>query len=194
MNDAVVNTRTKILDATWKLLEETQGLGVRMIDIAKKVKISRQAVYLHFANRTELMIATIQYVDEKKGLNKRLKKLKEAQSGEEMLARGVEAWGNYIPEIFGIAKGLLQTKEIDEATAAAWEGIMKCLKEVCKNIVETLSTEGKLSEDWSIETGAEIFYSIISIQVWEQLVVEAKFSQKDYISLIKTSVRRVLIQ
>ncbi len=47
-------TRDRILDAAWTLLEEKAGSGVRMSDIARQAGISRQAVYLHFASRTEL--------------------------------------------------------------------------------------------------------------------------------------------
>jgi len=49
------NTRTKILEATWKLMEDRRGQGVRMGDIAKAAGISRQAIYLHFDTRTALM-------------------------------------------------------------------------------------------------------------------------------------------
>ena len=62
-------------------MEQRHGLGVSMGDIAKAAGISRQAVYLHFASRTELMIATTNYVDEVKGLNERLNRFKAATTG-----------------------------------------------------------------------------------------------------------------
>ncbi len=39
----------------------------------------------------------------------------------ELLDRSVEVWGNYIPEIYGLAKALLIARETDDATAAAWD-------------------------------------------------------------------------
>ncbi|MCA9734998.1 helix-turn-helix transcriptional regulator, partial [candidate division KSB1 bacterium] len=66
------DTRTRILEVTWHLMEQQRGQGVRLADVAAAAGVSRQAVYLHFGSRTELMIATTAYVDEVKGLNDRL--------------------------------------------------------------------------------------------------------------------------
>ncbi|MBA2782057.1 MAG: helix-turn-helix transcriptional regulator, partial [Rubrobacteraceae bacterium] len=38
-------TRTRILEATWRLMEERSGQGVRMRDVAEAAGVSRQAVY-----------------------------------------------------------------------------------------------------------------------------------------------------
>ena len=97
MSSKKIDTRTRILMATWQLMEQRRGQGVQMGDIAKAAGISRQALYLHFGSRTELMIATSNYVDEVKGLNERLKQLKAATTGIELLEACIEVWGNYIP-------------------------------------------------------------------------------------------------
>ncbi len=55
MSSENIETRTRILDATVRMLEEQGGRGVRMGDIAKAAGISRQAVYLHFSSRAELL-------------------------------------------------------------------------------------------------------------------------------------------
>ena len=57
MSSENIETRSRILDATVNMLEEHGGVGVRMGDIAKAAGISRQAVYLHFASRAELLVA-----------------------------------------------------------------------------------------------------------------------------------------
>jgi AcrR family transcriptional regulator len=133
MSSEEVDTRTRILEATWQLLEQHHGQGVKMSDIARVAGISRQAVYLHFASRTELMIATMNYVDEVKGLNERLKRLETMTSGIELLDACVEIWCRYIPEIYGLAKAMLLTRETDEAMAAAWNNSMAaCAMSVSK--------------------------------------------------------------
>ena len=60
-------TRSRILKAALTLLEASQGKGVRMTDIAKRAGITRQALYLHFSTRAELLIATTHYLDALKG-------------------------------------------------------------------------------------------------------------------------------
>src|SRR5262245_3704568 len=57
------DTRERILAATWKLMEKSRDLQVRIADIAAAAGVSRQAVYLHFGNRANLLLAAVQYRD-----------------------------------------------------------------------------------------------------------------------------------
>lgn len=193
MSSDEIDTRTKILSATWRLMERHRGQGVRMIDIAKAAGISRQAVYLHFGSRTELMIATTQYVDEVKGLNERLKHLQAATTGTELLEACVDVWGNYIPEIYGLAKAMLSTRETDQATAAAWENNMSCLRDLCREIIEALAHEGMLSPEWSQSEAIEMLWTMLSFHNWEQLTIECGWSTTQYIDWMKTLLKRTFI-
>ncbi|MFT4874517.1 TetR/AcrR family transcriptional regulator [Congregibacter sp.] len=71
MSSKSLETRGKILDSAWSLLVGGSN-AVRMSDIAKLTGISRQAVYLHFPSRAELLIATTRYIDEVKSIDDRL--------------------------------------------------------------------------------------------------------------------------
>ena len=75
MSGSEIDTKTRILQASYELMEQQQGLYVSMSYIAKAANVSRQAVYLHFASRAELMIATTRYVDDLKGLKERLQQI-----------------------------------------------------------------------------------------------------------------------
>lgn len=194
MSSEDLDTKTRILEATWRLLEERHGQGVSMSDIARATGISRQAVYLHFSSRTELLVATTQYVDEIKGLNERLSQLDAATSGLELLDACVEVWGNYIPEIYGIAKALLNIRETDEAAAVAWDGSMGCLRDVCRQIIETLDHEGVLAQEWSQDEATEMLYTLMSIQNWEQLNKESGWSTAQYVDWLKTLLRRSFVR
>jgi AcrR family transcriptional regulator len=188
-----IDTRTRILTATWQLMEQRNGQGVRMHDIAKAAGISRQAVYLHFASRTELMIATMQYVDEVKGLDERLNQLKAATSAIELLDACVEFWGNYIPEIYGLAKAMLRARDTDEATAAAWNSGMSCLHDACQETIEALDHEGILASEWSQNEAIEMFYTMLSIHNWEQLTIECGWSTTQYVGWMKTLSKRTFV-
>ena len=187
------NTRTRILEATWKLMEKRQGEGVRMSDIAKAAGISRQAIYLHFESRTELMIATTHYVDEVKGLNERFKVFEDAVSGLELLESSMDVWGNYIPEIYGLAKAFLSTRDTDEATAAAWRESMGCLRGACQQVIEALDREGQLAPEWSPEKAVEMYWTMISIYNWEQLTIECGWSNDQYIDHMKVLLKRTFL-
>lgn len=194
MSSPEKDTKKRILEATWKLMEQHKGQNISMSDVAKASGISRQAVYLHFASRTELIIATTNYVDELKGLNQRLIQFESANTGIERLEAIVDVWGNYIPEIYGLAKALLNTRDTDEATAAAWNGCMACLRDVCQLTIESLDREGKLAPEWTPQTAIEMFWTMISISNWEQLTVECGWTTKQYVERMKVLLTRSFVK
>ena len=63
MSSTETDTRERILKETWHLMEKRRGQGVRIEDVAQAAGVSRQAVYLHFGSRAELLIATTHYLD-----------------------------------------------------------------------------------------------------------------------------------
>ncbi len=188
------DTRERILQATWELMEQNTGQEISMGAIAAATGISRQAVYLHFTSRTELLIETLDYVDRVKGLDARLAQLEQAAGGIELLDACVEIWGNYIPEIFSVAKTLMSSLEADEAMAAAWHAKMGCLRDACRQIVDTLDREGILSSRWSPDEATEIFFMNISFNNWEQLVQESGWSQTQYIDGMKKLLTSTLLK
>lgn len=184
MKDTNQDTRTRILEATWKLMVEGSGLDITLSDVAKEAQLSRQAIYLHFASRTELMIATSDYVDQVKGLNDRLEKLKTAKDGVELIELSVDVWGNYIPEIYGLARAMLNAYHQDEAIAAAWDKNMECLREVCKMIIGTLKSEGLLSKHWKQQEAVDAYWMLLSVHNWEILTRKSGYSNDRYINQI----------
>lgn len=193
MSSNKTDTRKRILKATWQLMEQHRGQDVHIRDIAKAVGISRQAVYLHFASRTELMIATMDYVDEVKGLDKRLDRLKTTTSAIKLLEACIEVWGDYIPEIYGLAKAMMKIRDSDKAMAAAWSNSMGCLLGVCQETIEALDREGILAQEWSRKEAIEMFYTMLSVNNWEQLIMECDWSKTQYISWMKTVSKRTFV-
>lgn len=193
MSSTKIETRQQILATTMRLMEENNGKDVRMSDIAKKAGVSRQAVYLHFKSRTALMVATVQYVDEIKNVEERLLEWEMAPDGVTKLDAYIDFWGNYIPEIFGIAKALLMMKEVDEAAAAAWDNRMNGLKSRCRTTLQMLQAENKLSAEWTVEEATELFWMLISVQNWELLRIELDWSNAKYIQHMQTLVRKLFL-
>ena len=186
-------TRTRILNAAWKLLETSQGRGVRMSDIAKTAGISRQAVYLHFSTRAELLIATTRHLDEVKNVYARLVASRTAATGTERLAAFIEAWGNYISEVYGIARALIAMKDTDEAAARAWSDRMAAVRDGCRAAVEALEREGMLAPGFSVTEATDILWSLLSVPTWEQLTRECGWSQRRYVDKMNELARNLLV-
>ncbi|MGI9463950.1 MAG: TetR/AcrR family transcriptional regulator [Aestuariivirgaceae bacterium] len=186
-------TRQRILKAALELMEASQGSGVRMVDIARRAGITRQALYLHFATRAELLIATTFYFDELKGSDERLVPSRAAQTGSERLDAFIEAWGTYIPEIYGIAKAFLAMKDTDEAAAKAWDQRMHDMHEGCQAAIDALDRDNMLSPGHSPQQATDILWTMLSVRNWEQLTIECGWPQKKYIETLKSLARHIFV-
>ena len=193
MSSATTETRDRILEATVRTLEQSGGRGVRMGDIAKESGISRQAVYLHFASRTDLLVAATRYLDEKLDIDGRLAPSREATSGEERLRLYIECWGNYIPEIYGVGKALMVAQDSDEAAAAAWQNRMLAMRDGCRAAIDALHADGMLAAGWTRPKAIDSLWMMLLVPNWEHLTTECGWSTKQYVRYMKDMARRLFV-
>jgi AcrR family transcriptional regulator len=194
MSSREPKTRDRILEATWRLMEERVGRNVRMGDVAKGAGVSRQAVYDHFGSRAKLMVATVRYGDEALGLDERLRHYRAAGNGVERLETYVEFWGNYIPEIYGIARALLAERENDEAVAAAWDDRMRAVYDACRDIIDKLRRDGTLAPGWPTDEAADLLWTMLSIRNWESLTRERGWPVDHYVNRMQDLTKRVFVR
>lgn len=190
MSSETSNTRSRILEATWRLMEQHQGRGVRMSDIAASAGISRQALYLHFDARADLLIATTRYMDEVMGVQESLEASRRAKTGVDRLKAFVTAWGHHLPKIHGVARALLAMREDDPAAAAAWDERMAAVREGCEAAIQALDRDGALVPIWTVETATDLFWAMLSVRTWELLTVECGWSTDDYIARVQNQALR----
>ena len=188
------DTRTRILEVTVRMLEEHRGQGVRMGDIAKEAGISRQAVYLHFASRAQLLVAATKHLDEILDVDRRLAASRAATSGVERLALYIEFWGHYIPEIYGVAKALLLARDTDEAAAAAWEDRMLAMRDGCRAAIDALHSDGTLVPGWTPIRATDTLWTMLLVPNWENLTGECGWSTQQYIRWMKTVAKRTFVK
>lgn len=194
MSSENLNTRNRILDSACRLLLSGQGSAIRMSDIAKEAGISRQAVYLHFPKRAELLIAATQYLDELNDVDARLKASRNASSGLARMDAYIDAWANYIPEIYGLAKALLAMRDTDEAADLAWKDRMQAMRHGCRAAVIALKKEGKLAPDLTTKQATDLLWTMLSVRNWEQLTMECDLTPTQYITTMKRMARRTLLE
>ena len=172
-------TKTRILETTWKVLE-TRIDKNRMSDIATAVGISRQALYLHYPTRAELLIATTKHIDKAKKVNQRLELSRAAGSGVERLHFFIKAWGGYIPEIHGMSVALRNMRENDKAAAEAWDERMQAVRHGCQVAVRAIEKDGKLKSDLSEQVATDILWTLLTVENWGKLVLDCAWSQSEY--------------
>lgn len=194
MSSKNFDTRNRILDVALAQLVSNQGKGVRMSDIAKGAGISRQALYLHFATRAELLIATTLHLDEIKESDARLVPSRTAKSGVERLEAFIAGWASYIPEIYGVAKALLAMRDTDDAAAQAWDKRMQDMREGCEAAIKALEHDKMLSPDQSLEQATDLLWTLLSVRTWEQLTQQCNWSQQDYTAMLISTARRLFVR
>ena len=186
------DTRARILDCTWNLLESGDK-NVRMTDIAKAVGISRQALYLHFPTRAELLVATTRHIDSVKNVDARLADSRSATSGRDRLASFIGAWGGYIPEIHGVSVALRGMRDSDAEAAAAWDDRMQAVRHGCAAAVEALAADKMLRPALNEVVATDLLWTLVSVENWERLVRDCRWSQTDYENQIKRLAEAALL-
>jgi AcrR family transcriptional regulator len=187
-------TRTRILNATWRLLESGGGSRVRLSDIAKEAGISRQAVYLHFPTRAELLVATTRHLDAHYDIDGRLAASRAAQTGIERLETFITAWLDYIPRIYGVGKALMAMMDSDREAEQAWMNRMAALRQGCEAAVQALHRDGVLVDALTVDRATDLLWALLSVRNWELLTIRQGWAQSDYVATIREAAIRMLVR
>ncbi len=186
-------TRAAILDAARRLVTEPERRGVSMADIASAAGVSRQAVYLHFEGRTQLLIALVRHVDEVHGFADMLRKCERAPDGRGLLSEFIAAWAGYVAHITDVAHAMRAAGATDNDAALAWRDRMRGFTGVCAGIVARLAAEGALANEWSASDAADFLATMLSIGNWQELIEERGWSRQRYRHAMHRSIERALL-
>ncbi|RFB04947.1 TetR/AcrR family transcriptional regulator [Parvularcula marina] len=192
-SDDLNPTRKKILEATWKLLEANPARVVPMSEIAKTSGISRQAVYLHFPTRAELLIAVTRYTGDQLKVDELLAPSRAAETGEARLAAYIDFWATFIPQIYGVMKALLVMRDSDEAARAAWDDRMAAFREGCEAAVKSLKRDGRLRAGLTVPVATDLLWTWMSVRNWEHLTIDCGWPQARYRKMMQETARQLLI-
>jgi AcrR family transcriptional regulator len=169
-----------ILEAALALIAKRGGADVTMAEIAKAAKVSRQAVYLHFADRADLLVNLIRYTDEKRGLDEEIRKIEQAPTGAAQLRAMAFLQARTNPGIWAQARAFEAVRRTDKAADRSWRDRLQHRLEGCRAIVARLQKEGALRPGLDPATAADLLWNITSLRTWEDLVLDRKWSARQY--------------
>ena len=168
-------TRVRILDAALAALEDNPR-EVNMRRVAQLAGLSRQAVYLHFANRAALLIAAARHVDERFDLQYRFEPVVTAATAEQLLARYAEFLASYNPLLYGVVRAADAARRGDPAVAAAWTDRLRNRRRGSYRVATRLAAWGRLAPAWTPRTAGDWLTAQASVKVWEELVLDLGWS------------------
>jgi AcrR family transcriptional regulator len=173
-------SRSRILDAALALIVKRGGADVTMMEIAKAAGLSRQAVYLHFADRAELLVSVARHADEKRGLYAEIRKITDAPSGIDALREAASLQARTNPGIWAIARAVDAVRRTDEAAERSWQDRLESRLHACKDLIARLRREGVLRPGLTLSAAADLLWSITSLRMWEDLVLQRRWTPRQY--------------
>jgi AcrR family transcriptional regulator len=182
--------RRRIFEAAWNLIVVRGEAGFTMAQIAKKAKISRQALYLHFADRAQLLDALVKYADEKRGLASAIQHIVDAPTAREALDRMVSLQALQNPRVWAIALAFEAVRRTDKAAQRSWQARQARRIDTCRTIIERLRREGALRPTLTVEEATDLLYVMTSLRMWEDLVLVRGWTADEY----QQRVTRLLLE
>lgn len=173
-------SRDRVLEAALRLIRKRGDAKVTMAQIAKAARLSRQAVYLHFADRADLMVALARHVNESLGLPAEIQRMMNTQTGMGMIEAFVSMQARGNPAVWAVARAIDAVRRTDAAAARAWQSRLKSRLEGCRAIVSRLKAEGSLRPELDPSIAADLLWTMTSLRMWEDLVLEREWSPEQY--------------
>lgn len=183
------NSSVRILDAAMALITKRGDARVTMAQIAKAARVSRQAVYLHFADRADLMVALARHADRKRCLAKEIQKIVDAPTGAAAFADMVAAQARSNPDIWAVARAVDAVRRTDEAAERSWQDRLRGRLEGCRRLIARLEAEGNLRKDLDPATAGDLLWTMTSLHTWEDLVLQRGWTPEQY----QLHITRVLL-
>ncbi len=186
------DTRTRILEAALALMRAGDG-ETSLGRIAKAAGVSRQALYLHFADRADLFVAVVQHVDEKRDLAGALRAIDDAPDGEAALSEAVAMQARLNPALWPIAAAMDAVRRGDAALEAAWRDRLDNRLRGARAIAARIEAEGALRPGLDLDTATDLIWTLLSLRMWEDMVVIRGWSAERYAREIAALIRRAVL-
>lgn len=184
------NSRGRILDAALALVSRRGDANVTMAQIAKAARVSRQAVYLHFADRADLMVALARHLDDSLGLPAEIQKVADSRTAVEMLEGQVSLQARINPAVWAVARALDAVRRTDTAAERAWQDRLDHRLAGCRAIIERLQGEDGLRPGLDPSAAADLLWTVTSLRTWEDLVLQRGWPPRRY----QEQVTRLLLE
>jgi len=186
------STRERILDTARRLVEARPEAVPSMSEVARATGISRQALYLHFPDRSALLLALVEHVDDSEGLEAGIAAVEAAADGPAQTRAWVDMQARRNPRIASLARALDQYRYGDDPARAAWRDRTANRMRGATAIVQRLRREGRVHRSWTTTEAATLVWELVSFRVWDDLVNEAGLTSQRYAEIVTTAALAAL--
>jgi AcrR family transcriptional regulator len=185
-------TRTRILTVAWELVAD-HGSSLKLNQVAERAGVSRQAVYLHFGDRTGLLLALVHHMDEALELGESLARVQAAPTGAEVLERTMRLNTDFWTAVEPVAQVLEAAQLDDEGLGAAWRDRMELRRMAFGTMVQRIADLNELSADWTVEEASALLYAVAHFNTWRELTHRLHWTDDHYVESMTRLLRRALL-
>lgn len=185
-------TRRRILDAALALITARGGGDVTMAEVAVKAGVSRQAIYLHFADGAALAVAVVDDFDRRRGIAAAIGRVRSAPSGIDAAREMVAIQARMNPGVWPIARAFDAVRRRDESAERAWQSRVDRRLDACRSIVARMARERTLRSGLDQRVAADLLWTMTSLRMWEDLVVQRGWSAEEYVRRVSDLIVKSL--
>jgi AcrR family transcriptional regulator len=160
-------------------LLEQRGAGISLEDVARAAGVSRQAVYLHFKNRSELLVAVTDHAKERTGLVRLEARLESARKPRELFAALARLMVRFHRETAGASLAVEALCREDPAFAASWNARPSGRLATSRRIARRLAADRKLAVKPAARA-ADLLWALTGPSLYDQLTVRRGWSGRAY--------------
>ena len=178
MSSKKSDTRRRLLAAARELIEGgdySVGLG----EIGRRAGVSRQAVYLHFASRADLLTALTTFIEDEADLGRLLAPVYTARSGVQALRHLIDAGAQFEPQIHAMVQASLRMQD-DPTVVATSDERMRRRFEAMRDVIARIESEGQLATGWDVETATGFLWSLTAPSTFDLLVRQHGWSPRQW--------------
>ena len=192
MSSTKAETRLAILAAARKLLEARGYFGVGLEDIAAAAGVSRQAIYLHFGSKSNLLLELARHIDDSQGLPALVAQFRNAPTSLAAMDALIHVLATYGPRVLRIALVMDGARQSDADALAAWRDRMMSRLGGMRWVIEWVHRDGLLAPGWTVDEAAEWWWALSSPPVQELLTEVRGWTAEQYETAMRRAVRSAL--
>ncbi|WP_298329286.1 TetR/AcrR family transcriptional regulator [Haloactinopolyspora sp.] len=173
-------TRTALLEATRKLIENEGFDALTMATVAERAGVSRRAAYLHFSSRDELLVALYRHLGETEELGTSLQAIWDSPDAVSALIEWAHHMARSHPRILAVSRAIERARFTDDGAAELWNFTMGNWKLGCTRLMQWLADDGALSPVWTVETARDMLWGLMSWDFLERLIVDRGWTHDEF--------------
>jgi len=183
-------TRVQILEAARAIFEELGYYGAGLEAVAKKAGVSRQAIYLHFPSKAELLTALHLHIFDTDVVPAlRRHPITDGMSGLDVLDATIAADVEVVDKVWRIHESLTvarrQHPEVDQTLVPREEEHYEGLLDVGRR----LERDGALPPAMPVGLFTDMLWGLLNLGTFRNLVVERGWSLEQYRDWVRDTIR-----